>query len=69
MTTDPATAAARPSRVKGFIIGAVALLAAFMGGQWIIEFMGWPNNFLVMLAVFLVLDIIIMAVLHRIFGR
>jgi hypothetical protein len=60
---------APPSRVRAFLIGLVALVAAFMGGQWIIELLGWPNNFLVMLGVFIVLDIVIMALLHRVLGR
>ena len=60
---------APPSRVKGFALGLAALVAAFMGGQWIIEFMGWPNNFVIMLVVFIVLDIAFMAALRRVFGR
>ena len=31
--------------------------------------MAWPSNFLVSLAVFIVLDLIFMFVLNRIFGR
>lgn len=60
---------AQPSRFRGFLIGLVALMAALIGGQGIIELLGWPNNFLVMLGVFIVLDVVFMAVLRRVFGR
>ncbi len=58
-----------PSRLKRLAIGAVALIAAFTAAQWLIEALGWPNNFVVMLGVFIVLDLVFMAALNRIVGR
>ena len=54
---------------KGFALGLIAIVAALILGQYLIEALDLPRNFIVSLVVFIVLDIIFMFVLHRIFGR
>ncbi|MBC7431612.1 MAG: hypothetical protein H7345_06045 [Rubritepida sp.] len=58
-----------PGRTKGFALGLVAVVAALILGQYLIEALALPSNFIVSLIVFIVLDIIFMFALNRIFGR
>ena len=54
---------------KGFFLGLVAVVAALILGQYLIEALALPSNFIVSLIVFIVLDIIFMFALNWIFGR
>ena len=54
---------------KGFVLGLVAIIAALGVGQYLIEALALPSNFIVSLIVFIVLDIVFMFSLNRIFGR
>ena len=66
---DPPVARRLPWRGKGFLLGLVAIVAALGVGQYLVEALALPSNFIVSLIVFIVLDLIFMFVLHRIFGR